>query len=145
MRYHLVTAALLAAAAPLAPSAAVQSSPSVSVPSSVPASVFSGDRSPQVLAAQVLLDRSRQSPGVIDGYMGGNTARAIRAYQRANGLTVTGKIDSSLLSHLRQNASGEILKRYTLTQEDVSGPFVDVPSSFTAKAKLDRLAYERPS
>ncbi len=51
---------------------------------SVPANVFSKKRSREVLATQVLLDRLRFSPGVIDGYGGGNTARAVKAYQRAN-------------------------------------------------------------
>lgn len=144
MRYHLLAAAALVAAAPHAPAAAAAQT-EVSVPSAVPKSVFSGSRSEQVLAAQVLLDRSRHSPGVIDGYMGGNTARAIRAYQRANGLSVTGKIDAELLKRLRSNASGEILQMHTLTEEEVSGPFVDVPSSMTGQAKLDRVAYQRPS
>lgn len=144
MRYHLFAAAALIAATPFVPQAA-SAQAGVSVPSSVPDSVFSGQRSREVLAAQVLLDRSRHSPGVIDGYMGGNTARAIRAYQRANGLSVTGELDDALLERLRSENGGELLKRYTLTQEDVSGPFVDVPSSMTGKAKLDRVAYERPS
>lgn len=144
MRYHLLAAVALVAAAPHAPAAAAVQT-EVSVPSSVPDSVFSGSRSREVLAAQVLLDRSRHSPGVIDGYMGGNTARAIRAYQRANGLSVTGEIESGLLGHLRQDASREILQSYTLSQEDVGGPFVDVPGSMEGKAKLDRVGYERPS
>lgn len=144
MRFPLIAAALLATAAPAAASA--QHAISVSLLDSVPSSVFSGQRSRQVLAVQVLLDRSRHSPGVIDGYMGGNTARAIRAYQRDHGLSVTGEVGPELIRHLRDNVSGgEILQRYTLTQEDVSGPYRDVPSGMEAKAKLDRLAYERPS
>lgn len=122
-----------------------QSSPGLTVPSAIPESVFSGQRSPRVMMVQVLLDRSRHSPGVVDGYHGGNTRRAIRAYQRAHGLEVTGEISDSLVQRLRGDDGGDILQRYKLSEEDVSGPFVDVPSSFAAKAKLDRLAYERPS
>ncbi|MDQ3482700.1 MAG: hypothetical protein M3448_04755, partial [Pseudomonadota bacterium] len=47
---------------------------------SLPDHVFSEKRSREVFATQVLLDRARFSPGVIDGYGGGNTARAVRAY-----------------------------------------------------------------
>lgn len=144
IRIPLIIAAFTAVAA-AAPPAAAQQDSSPSVPASVPDSVFSGKRSMDVLTVQVLLDRSRHSPGVIDGYMGGNTGRAIRAYQRANDMTVTGQIDSSLIEHLRQSASGNILQTHSLTEEDVSGPFVDVPSGFEAQAELDRLGYERPS
>jgi len=38
-----------------------------------------------------------------------------------------------------------MLRRYTLTDEDVSGPFHQIPSGFAAMAELDRLTYERPS
>ena len=136
----IIAAALLAAAAPALPAAAAQDTPSVSV--SVPDGVFSGSRSRDVLMAQVLLDRSRHSPGVIDGYMGGNTERAIRAYQRTHGLEVTGTVDDALLRHLADNGDAQILKRYTLTQEDVDGPFVNVPSGMAEMAKMERVGYE---
>nr|MDQ3039271.1 peptidoglycan-binding protein [Pseudomonadota bacterium] len=44
----------------------------------------------QTLRAQVLLERAHFSAGVIDGQTGGNTRRALRAYQSAHGLPVTG-------------------------------------------------------
>lgn len=96
-----------------------------------------------VLTAQVLLDRTRFSPGVIDGRMGGNTARAIRAFQRARELEVVGNVSSALLDRLRsENENGEpVLRRHKLTQEDVSGPFVDLPGGFEEQARLDRLGY----
>lgn len=143
MRSALIVAALLAGSAPAA--AAPQDTISLKMPSEAPQGLFSGSRSRDVLVAQVLLDRGRHSPGVVDGIMGGNTRRAIRAYQRANGLDVTGDVSPSLFKHLIGSGSGDIVRRYTLTKEDVDGPFVDIPQGFTAKAKLDRLAYERPS
>ena len=141
----LTAAGLCLAAAQLAAVPAVQAQPALSLPSSVSQDVFTGSRSRNVLIAQVLLDRSHHSPGVIDGYMGGNTARAIRAWQRANDHEVTGEVTSELLRRLSESGSEAILKRHTLTEEDVDGPFGDVPDDFAAKAKLDRLAYERPS
>ncbi|HUG45281.1 MAG TPA: L,D-transpeptidase [Sphingomicrobium sp.] len=142
MRFAFITAALLLAASPGA--LAAQDSVSLSLPESVPSDIFSGSRSKDVLVAQVLLDRSRFSPGVIDGYTGENTRRAIRAFQRANGMEETGKVSSELLEKLSDGNADSIVQTYTISDEDVGGPFVDIPSSMTAMAKLDHLAYETP-
>ncbi len=99
----------------------------------------------ETLTAQVLLDHSRHSPGVVDGAMGGNTVRAIKAFQRANGMPADGKLSASLLRKLRSVYSGNLVQRYTLTSEDVAGPFVQVPSSMEEQAQLETLAYESPA
>lgn len=139
----IVAAAVMIAAVPLAPLTAQASAP-LDIPSSAPADLFSGSRSPEMLAVQILLDRSNHSPGVIDGVMGGNTRRAIEAYQRANGMPVTGTVTDSLLSKLTQG-NRDLLQRYTITQEDVAGPFRPVPSGFAEKAKIDKPVYESPA
>lgn len=110
----------------------------------VPANIFNGLRSRDVLVAQVLLDNNRHSPGVIDGLMGGNTSGAIKAFQRANGLAVDGKLTSDLLEQLRADYSGNIIYRYKITSEDVAGPFVTLPRSMAEKSKLDMLGYGSP-
>jgi hypothetical protein len=46
------------------------------------------------------LAREGYDPGPIDGVMGGQTRSAIIAFQQDNGLAVTGRIDSELLSEL---------------------------------------------
>ncbi len=97
-----------------------------------------------MLAAQVLLDHSGHSPGVVDGMTGGNTVRAIKAFQRANAMTADGKVSEALLQKLRTVYSGELLQRYTITAEDVSGPFVSVPEGMEDQAELDELGYESP-
>jgi hypothetical protein len=43
-------------------------------------------------------------PGVVDGAMGRRTAAAIKSYEEANGLTVTGKMSKALVASLRQQA-----------------------------------------
>lgn len=143
MRTLKIAAALMIAASPV--SIAAQDPVSISVPGPIGDEIFSGSRSKQALAAQVLLDHSRHSPGVIDGIMGGNTARAIKAFQRANGMSADGKLSSALLEKLRSAHSGDILQRYTITAEDVSGPFVNVPDDMEDQAELDTLGYESPA
>lgn len=111
----------------------------------VPAALYSGARTPDVLRVQVLLDRSRHSPGVIDGIMGGNTRRAIIAFEREAGLPVDGEIDPNLLAKLAQERSAEILTDYMIQPADVEGPFINVPAGMEAMSKLEALAYESPA
>lgn len=93
------------------------------------------------LRAQVLLERAHFSPGVIDGQMGGNTRRALSAYQAANGLTVSGDMDDATLQALG-GAGAQVLTRVTLTDSHVAGPFADTPDGTEAMAKADALPYE---
>ena len=102
-----------------------------------------GKRDAQMIAVQVMLDRSRHSPGVIDGYGGGNTDRAITAYRQVHNLSGSG-VDRGLLQSLLEDQSGDIFRTYTLTQEDLNYNFVDVPDDFAAKARLEALNYESP-
>lgn len=132
-------ALLVGTSAPAAASQIV----SLNVPAEA-AGAFSGKRSKDTLVVQVLLDRSRFSPGVVDGMVGGNTRRAIRAFERANGLPEDGAIDPELMRTLLDQQSGDIFQPYTVTSEDVDGPFREVPEGMAAKAKLEKLSYETP-
>ena len=101
-------------------------------------------RAPQesaALRAQILLDRARISPGPIDGRMGKNTQLAIRAFQLKEGMKVTGQPSDAMFKRL-ESEDRPLLQDYELTQEDVSGPFLDeVPTSMQEMAKLDRLSF----
>lgn len=100
---------------------------------------------PAMIRLQVLLDRSRFSPGVIDGLPGGNVAKAIAAYEAANGLEPDGKPDEALLDKLTAEDDAPEFRRYTITPEDVEGPFLDsVPEKLEDMAKLKSLAYTSP-
>ena len=102
-------------------------------------------REMEIVELQVLLDRARHSPGVIDGVMGANTERAIAAYQRSTGRNPTGRYDAALLDSLRRTGGGSVFQDYLITEEDVDGPFTSVPSTMTGKAELDRIAFEHPA
>lgn len=138
-------AALAAAGLALAITGAV-SSPAVAAPAAGSTDqAYSGKRSEDIVRLQVLLDRAGHSPGVIDGFPGNNTRRAVAAYQRSRGLPATGEADADLLAKLGREFGTPIFGTYTITQEDAEGPFRSVPASMTGKAELDRVAFETPA
>lgn len=102
-----------------------------------------GDHGPNAarVKVQILLDRQRFSPGVIDGLKGENTRLAIKAFQEARGLDPTGELNRATWEALNNSSTGPILRDYRTTNDDVSGPFVQIPKQMEAQAKLDRLAY----
>jgi peptidoglycan hydrolase-like protein with peptidoglycan-binding domain len=55
---------------------------------------------------QTLLAERGYRPGPVDGFAGGRTADAARAYQKDSGLPETGKLDQALLDSLRQAKAG---------------------------------------
>ena len=106
-------------------------------------SAHADKRSP--LALQVALDRARFSPGPIDGRLGANTKRALKAFQRANGLPETGNPDRTVWERLATDAEASPLVPYVITEKDTAGPFEpNIPDSLEDKAKLERLAYAGP-
>ena len=93
----------------------------------------------ETLALQVALERAGFSPGVIDGAVGQKTRQAIRAFQEANNLEITGVADAQTRGALGEET--EPLMTVMVTEADAAGPFVRIPESMTEKATLERLGY----
>lgn len=98
---------------------------------------------PSVLKAQVFLDRSGFSVGVLDGRWGRNSAIALWWFQRTRDLEATGAVDEATYRALAAGASGaQAVVQRTLTADDVDGPFTTVPEDVYEQEKLDCLCYE---
>lgn len=96
---------------------------------------------PFLIRMQVLLGRAHASPGVIDGLPGGNTDKAIRAFETMNDLDVDGQVDADFWAKLSADPA-KAMQVYTLTQADLDERFVpDLPSDYGELAKLDWLGY----
>jgi lipoprotein-anchoring transpeptidase ErfK/SrfK len=94
---------------------------------------------------QVLLDREGFSPGEIDGYPGDNLSRALTAFQAARGLAVSGAATCETWRSLGGDQAGELIAAYTVSDEDVNGPFVEaIPNDLMRQATLPALGYRSP-
>jgi len=94
-----------------------------------------------VVRAAILLDRAHFSSGEIDGLYGRNLKNAILAYQSAHGLQASGVVDEPTWTALNED-KGDVLVPYTISVEDVAGPFEKIPEDMQDKAKLTALNYE---
>jgi lipoprotein-anchoring transpeptidase ErfK/SrfK len=109
------------------------------------AKATSKDLDPVMIKTQVLLDRAHFSPGEIDGHDGENIRKAITAFKAAQGLKADDALDQDTWQRLTAMSSDPVLTPYTITGDDVKGPFVtDMPKHMEDKKDLDRLGYRNP-
>jgi lipoprotein-anchoring transpeptidase ErfK/SrfK len=105
----------------------------------------SEERNPVAMRLQVMLDRVHFSPGVIDGFTGGNTDKALQAYARERGLGDDGQLTQELWSHLTQADPKPAFTTYAITEEDLAEPFVEsIPDDYAQLAEMERLSYTGP-
>jgi lipoprotein-anchoring transpeptidase ErfK/SrfK len=96
---------------------------------------------PALIKTQVLLDRARFSPGVIDGHNGENLQNAVKAFEKARNLQPDGTLDQEFWTKLNEISPDPALIEYTISEEDVKGPFVAIPDKLEEQAGLERLGY----
>ncbi|HEV2568374.1 L,D-transpeptidase family protein [Sphingomonas sp.] len=95
-----------------------------------------------IMHVQVILDRLGFSPGVIDGKEGESLKLALRGFQQARGLQVTGKIDQPTLRTLHQYRAIRPTTLVRISQIDLAGPFTNpIPKDPEQQAKLPCLCY----
>ena len=106
---------------------------------------------PAALKLQILLDRAGFSPGIIDGMWGKNAVLAL-AYFRSSSISdssadgpsldSTSPLDKPAYEQLLAAAGGSpALINYSVTDDDVKGPFVVIPESVYDKAKLKCMCF----
>lgn len=95
--------------------------------------------------AQVILDSLGFSPGIIDGREGQSFTAALRGFQVARDLPVTGKLDRRTLAALHPYRERRPLARVTIEPGMLRGPFINpLPDDPEKQAELPALAYTRP-
>lgn len=91
--------------------------------------------------AQVLLDVAGFSPGVIDGKTGMSLDKAVKGFQQARGLPITGRLDNQTKRELlRDERPSTVMVK--LTEDQVTGPFVlPFPKKPEEQARLKFMGY----
>jgi lipoprotein-anchoring transpeptidase ErfK/SrfK len=106
------------------------------------ADALDDDEGSEILHAQVLLDRAHFSGGVLNGKAGQNMKKAVYFFQEENGLPSTGALDSATYAKLVEvTGRPAAVVQYTLTSEDIRGPYFWIPASVYEQADLPCECY----
>lgn len=98
-------------------------------------------RSALTAKIQVLLDRSGTSPGVIDGYRGGMSESALKAFERRAGLPIDGRMDPQVWQLLLPYSAMPQTTEYRITEEDAQGLVDEIPVDYAKKAAMAAMGY----
>jgi lipoprotein-anchoring transpeptidase ErfK/SrfK len=114
--------------------------PPAVVAKAVPVDLSIYPRPPQnVFEAQVALARQGISAGAVDGLIGSQTRAALAAFQRAQGLPVTGELGPETQKVM--SLETDPLTRYTITAEDLAR-LQPLSASWLGKSQQSALEFE---
>ncbi|WP_256869299.1 L,D-transpeptidase family protein [Sphingobium lactosutens] len=157
MRNHLLLALLLCSACNVAVTDANESQPANTAAQPDNAAAGQPDRNADyafqvvpeqnawqaspILQAQVALDRWGFSPGVIDGKDGMSYKAALRGFQEAHDLPVTGEFDRKTSAMLLEGEARPTTWLVKIPDGFARGPFFNIPRGLNEQASLPALTY----
>src|SRR5581483_1248057 len=103
--------------------------------------IHDGDIVPAIVKAQVLLDRANISSGEIDGRASPRLDEAIAAFAEGRNLPLDTKWSRQFWDELTAEAIVPPLVTYSITSEDLKGPFVQLPARMEDMRSFKTLGY----
>ena len=97
---------------------------------------------PAAVRVQVLLDRTRFSPGEIDGKIGENAEKALKAFAEAKGIAASKVLNEEVWKMLVAGSQDPAVIEYRISEADVKGPFLEkLPARMDDMKGLKSLGY----
>ncbi|HKH03504.1 MAG TPA: L,D-transpeptidase family protein [Bradyrhizobium sp.] len=100
---------------------------------------------PVIVKAEVLLARALFSPGEIDGKLGENAQKALKAFAEAKGLPSGKPLTPEIWKTLTGTNTEPVITEYTISEKDVKGPFLKkLPAKMEDMKSIKALSYTSP-